>query len=885
MPILPGRRLGPHEILSAIGAGGMGEVYKARDTRLDRIVAIKVLPVHLADRPELRERFEREAKTIASLNHPHICVLHDIGQQDGVDFLVMECLEGETLAQRLLKGPLPLVQVLQYAIEISDALDKAHRKGVTHRDLKPSNIMLTKTGTKLLDFGLAKLKQEVAPANVQLSELPTAKDPLTAQGTIVGTLQYMAPEQLEGKEVDARTDIFAFGAVVYEMATGKRAFEGKTQASVISSIMSSDPVPMTSLQPMTPPALDRVVKKCLAKEPENRWQTPKDLCDELKWIVEGGAQAEEGGRVLAVSRRWERASWLLAATFFLLTVAGGAAWWQASNRRPPPMYFHTFVPFSANDLALSPDGRMLAMIAYSAQANNYMLWTYEVGGRRTNSLDGTQGASFPFWSPDGKFIGFFADGKLKKVDVSGGQVQALCDAPNGRGGTWNRDGVIVFTPDGVGGLSRVSSSGGSPVEMTKPDTSHLEWSHRWPVFMPDGKHFIYLGANFSGHLENNAIFLGSLDSQERRLIVSTSANAAYAEPNYLVYLRDKTLVVQPFDLRRYVLSGEPHTLSDEVLYNPTVDRAVFSASSGEVLVMQTGKGASLSQLTWFDRTGKSVGTVGMPGSYGNVRLSTDGRRVVTDQTDPDGRKIDIWIHEPARGTARRLTFDPEADQTSIWSPDGKQILFGSNRKASMQLFLKNADGSGPEELVADPGASASVNVNVWDWSRDGKYILFGKGNELWYLSWPQRVAKALLQSKWTVRNAQFSPDGRWMAYASNETGSMEIYVSPFPSGNGKWQVSGAGGQEPRWRQDGKELFYVSADRKMMAVAVTAGASFEVGSPVTLFQTHLRQRISTQDVFSYDVSGDGQRFLINTKVDEANAAPLSILLNWASEMEK
>jgi eukaryotic-like serine/threonine-protein kinase len=890
MTVNAGTRLGPYEILTAIGAGGMGEVYRARDTRLNRIVAIKVLPAHLADRTESRERFEREARTIASLNHPHICTLHDIGQQDGIDYLVMEFLEGETLAQRLVKGPLPLEQVLQYAIEISDALDKAHRKGVTHRDLKPGNIMLTKSGTKLLDFGLAKLRQDAAPA-VPFSQAST-QDTLTAQGMILGTLQYMAPEQVEGKtdQIDARTDIFGFGAVVYEMATAKRAFEGQTQASLIAKILETDPPPMSSLQPMTPPALDRVIKRCLAKDPDDRWQTACDLEVELKWIAEGGSQVEKAGRVPAGSRRWERASWLLAATFFLLAVAGGAAWWQASNRRPPPMYFHASVPFAANDLALSPDGRTLAMVAYSAQANNYLLWTYEVGGRRTSSLNGTQGASFPFWSPDGKFIGFFADGKLKKVEVSVGQVQLLCDAPNGRGGTWSRDGVIVFTPDSFGGMSRVSSSGGSPAEITRLDVSRAEQSHRWPVFLPDGEHFLYLGANFGGQLENNAIFLGSLHSQERRLLASTSANAAYAEPGYLVYMRDnKTLVAQLFDRRRYVLGGEPHTVSDDVLYTPLVDRAIFSVSGGEVLVTQTGKGASLSQLTWFDRSGKPAGTVGMPGTYSNVRLSPDGRRVTADQTDPDGRKIDIWVHEPARDATMRLTFAPALNQAPIWSPDGRQILFSSLRKLGGQLYLKNADGSGSEEELADLGVTTAVNP--WDWSRDRKYILFKKGNELWDLSWSERIAKPLLQAKWTVRNAQFSPDGRWMAYASNETGNMEVYVSPFPSVNGKWQVSSAGGQEPKWRQDGKELFYLSADGKMMAVAVAAGlpavagASFKAGSPVALFQTHRRQPVSSQDVFSYDVSGDGQRFLIITKVDEANAAPLSILLNWAWEMEK
>jgi len=886
MALTSGTKLGPYEIQSPLGAGGMGEVYRARDTRLDREVAIKVLPGSLSSDASLKQRLEREAKAVSKLSHPHICTLHDIGHQDGMDFLVMEYLEGETLEQRLIRGPLPPEQTLRYAAQIADALAKAHKLGITHRDLKPANVMLTKGGAKLLDFGLAK-QSGAAPLAAALTEMTLEQAKLTSDGMIVGTFQYMAPEQLEGKEADARTDIFAFGELIHEMATGKPAFSGKSRASLIAAILTTEPQPITQLQPMTPVALEHVVKKCLAKDPDERWQSASDLASELKWIGETGSQAGEAKRVPPARSRWERASWP-AATFFLLLMAAGAALWNMNNKRPPPMFFHTPVPFAANDLALSPDGRLLAMVAYSAQANNYVLWTYEVGGRQTSLLQGTEGPSYPFWSPDGRSIGFFADGKLKKVDVSGGQVQVLCDAPNGRGGAWNHDGVIVFTPDGFGGLFRVSSLGGSPVEMTKPDASRFEQSHRWPVFLPDGKHFLYLAANFTGLLEKDAIFLGSLDSQERRLIASTSANAAYAEPGYLLYLRDKTLVTQPFDRRRYVLSGEPHTLSDEVLYFPGVDRAVFSVSR-EVLVTQTGKGASLSQLTWFDRSGKSAGTVGVPGSYNNVRLSPDGHRVAADQSDPDGRHIDIWIHEQARGATTRLTFDPSPHQVPIWSPDGRQILFSSARKLRNQLYLKNADGSGSEEGVADLGYL--TQVNAWDWSRDGRYVLVRNSKELWYLSWMDRVAKPLLQAQGTVRNAQFSPDGRWVAYASNETGSMEIYVSPFPTGNGKWQVSSAGGQEPRWRQDGKELFYMSADGKMMAVAVTtglpalAGASFKVGSPLVLFQTHRRQPVSSLDVFSYDVSGDGQRFLIITKGDEANAAPLSITLNWASEMEK
>jgi Tol biopolymer transport system component len=698
----------------------------------------------------------------------------------------------------------------------------------------------------------------------------------------------MSPEQVEGKELDGRSDIFSLGAVLYEMLTGKRAFDGKNQLSVASAILEREPEPVSALKPMTPPALDHAIRKCLAKLPDERWQSASDLASQLKWISETGSKVGKAVRIPAGRRKWDRAGWLVAAAIFLLAMASDIAWWQkTSHRRPKKMYFHTSVPFAANDLALSPDGRWLAMVAHPVQGSTNMLWTYEVGSQRTTSFDGTQGASLPFWSPDGKFIGFFSDGKLKKVDTAGGQVQVLCDAPNGRGGTWNRDGVIVFTPDGLGtGLFRVPSSGGSPTQITKLDASRFEQSHRNPMFLPDGKHFLYLAANFGGKSEYNAIFLGSLDSQERRLLVSTSANAAYSEPGYLVYMRDnKTLVAQPFDRQRYVLSGEPHTLSNDVLYFPQVFRAVFSVSGGEVLVTQTGKGGSLSRLTWFDRSGNAVGTVGTPEFYFNVRLSQDGRRVAVDQANTSLRGGDIWIHELARGARTRLTFDPSSHVTPTWSPDGRQILFSSNSAISSgRLYLKNADGSGSEEEVADTGADALL-ANVWDWSHDGKFILFAKGSELWCFSRPEHAAKPLLQTKWTVRNAQFSPNGRWMAYASNETGSMEIYVAPFPSGAGKWQMSSGGGQEPRWSRDGKELFYLSADGKIMAVPVKTAASFEGGAPVVLFQTHRRQPVSLPEVFSYDVSGDGLRFLILTRVDEANAAPLAITLNWASEMEE
>jgi eukaryotic-like serine/threonine-protein kinase len=880
MALTSGTKLGPYEIQSPLGAGGMGEVYRARDTRLDREVAIKVLPENLSSDASLKQRLEREAKAISKLSHPHICTLHDIGHQDGVDFLVMEYLEGETLERRITKGRLTPEQTIRYASQIADALAKAHKLGITHRDLKPSNVMLTKTGAKLMDFGLAK-QSGVSPLATALTEMTMEQSKLTSEGMLVGTFQYMAPEQLEGKEADSRTDIFALGELIHEMAAGKPAFGGNSRASLIAAILTTDPPPISQFQPLCPSGLERVVKKCLAKDPEARWQSASDLASELNWIADGGSQAG-AARVPPAPGRWARASWLLAAIFFLLMMVAGVAWWQAGNRHLPAMYFHTSVPFPANDLALSPDQRLVAMVAYSAQTNDYVLWTYQIGGRRSTPLEGTQGASYPFWSPDGRSIGFFADGKLKKVDLSGGQSRVICDAPNGRGGTWSLDGTIIFSPDALAGLSRVSASGGSPVELTKPDPTRFETSHRWPEFLPDGKHYIYLAANFSGKPEMNAIFLGSLDSPDRHLLVTSTANAAYAEPGYLVYLRDKTLVAQPFDRRSYVLSGEPHALSDEILFLPQVNRAIFSVSSVDVLLTQTGKGANMSQLAWFNRSGKPAGTVGQPGWYDNIRLSPDGRRIATDQTDTDGRNIDVWIHEVSRGTATRLTFDPALDQTPVWGADSQKVLFSSNRGGTFALYLKNADGSGSEQKLVDYGLALA---NAWDWSRDGKYVLVRTGSELGYLAWQDRTTTALFQSKWTVRGAQFSPDGHWIAYASNETGNMEVYVSPFPSVNGKWQVSNGGGQEPKWRSNGKELFYVSREGKIMAVSVSAGASFEAGTPVALFQTHRRQPLSSQDLFSYDVSSDGQRFLIANKLDEPNAEPLSVLLNWASEIER
>jgi serine/threonine protein kinase/Tol biopolymer transport system component len=896
MAILPGRRLGPYEILSAIGAGGMGEVYKARDTRLERIVAIKVLPAHLADRAELRERFDREAKTIASLNHPHICTLYDTGHQDDIDFLVMEYLEGETLAQRLLKGSLPIQQVMQYAIEISDALDKAHRKGVTHRDLKPGNIMLTKTGTKLLDFGLAKLKQGVAPANVQLSELPTAKDPLTAEGAIVGTLQYMAPEQLEGKEVDARTDIFAFGAVVYEMATRKRAFEGKSQASVISAIMSSDPVPMSSLQPMTPPALDRVTKKCLRKDPDERWQSARDVTDELKWIAEGGSQASvpaPGATSHTGRLRTVHLVWSVAATLLLVALGLGA--WAYSRRAPDdiqPVRFFVSPPenwsfselssstsLSPASLAVSPDGHRITFLAVGADRRS-LLWVRSLDTLAAYALAGTEGATRAFWSPDSRFLGFFADGKLKKIDVTGGPPITLCDSGAGVGGTWSRDGVIVFAPKTTSGFQKVSASGGVPTAATA--LGEGEVGHRRPFFLPDGRHFLYYAAG-SG-TTGGPVYVSSLDSAERKFLInSDSVNVVYSQ-GHLLFLRETTLMAQPFDARRLTVTGEAFPIAEQIqTTNASPSYGSFSASENGVLAYQTGPGAAGSQLVWFDRTGKQVGVLGDSRQYADLELSPDQKRASVSTTSRAG--VDIWLYDVARGLPTRFTFGPGLAFISIWSPDGSRIVFNSIRKGHLDLYQKASSGAGTEELLVED----NLVKYPLSWSPNGRFILYSTfgaptGSDLFVLPLAgDRKPFPFLQTQFNEGQGQFSPDGRWVAYTSFESGRAEVYVAPFPGPGGKWQISTAGGSSPRWRRDGTEIFFLANDNALMVAGVNSKASsFQVGAVKPLFQTYL---IGPRH--EYDVSADGQKFLINSAPHPSGAAPapITVVLNWTAGLKK
>jgi eukaryotic-like serine/threonine-protein kinase len=887
MALPAGTILGPYEILAPLGTGGMGEVYRANDRRLDRIVAIKILPANIAADSAAKQRFEREAKTISSLNHPNICVLHDIGHQDGIDYIVMECVEGDTLVKGLEKGPLPLDQALKIAAQIADALDKAHRSGIVHRDLKPGNIMLTSSGAKLLDFGLAKQTSPLAT----LATLTSASlnSPITQQGTIVGTFQYMSPEQVQGLELDGRSDIFSLGAVLYEMLTGKRAFQGKTQLSVASAIMESEPTPLSSIKPLTPVNLDHAIRRSLAKDRDDRWQTARDFSSELKWIGENSraASSATGTRIEPVKMSlWRRSLPWLLCSLLAASLLAVILFWSRGKNNSQPNYFYAQLPFTVESMAMAPDGHTAAVTGKLEPERAKTLWLHEVGSREAKSLSDTDGAVFPFWSPDGKSLGFFAEGKLKKLDITGGPVQTICDAPTGRGGTWNKDGVILFTPSGqlANGLYRVSASGGTATPITIPDASRGEDTHRWPMFLPDQKHFLYLAANVSGKTEPDAIYIGALNSDEKKFVTKATANAVYVAPGYILFYRDKTLFAQRFDASKLELSGEAMPIVTDISYLPRIVHAAYAASDTGLLVAQSGSGVALSRLVWYDRKGNETGAASKPDVYSNIDLALDGKSIAVDKTDPESTNADIFTYDIQRDAMRRLTFNPAIDAMPVWSPDGARILFASSRNQKFDLFVKNTDGSQEEKLL-DFDNAGKADRYPYDWSRDGKYILYTRGTELWVATWPELKARSFLVAPGMIKKAQFSPDGKWVAYASNESGKFEIYVTSFPGAQGKWQVSTAGGTQPRWRGDTKELFYIAPDGKIMAAPVTAGATFDAGAPTALFQAHAREFFATSEQVSYDISKDGQRFLINTQVKSADTQPMSVILNWDTDLKK
>jgi serine/threonine-protein kinase len=887
MPLTNGTKLGPYEILSAVGAGGMGEVYRARDTRLDRTVAIKVLPQHLADTPEARQRFEREARAVSALNHPHICTLHDVGSQDGTEYLVMEYLEGETLAARLEKGPLPLAQVLKLGVEISDALDKAHRQGIVHRDLKPGNIMLTKSGAKLLDFGLAKAPLPLA-SGMTLTAAATRTTPVTQQGTIVGTFQYMSPEQVEGKEVDARSDIFSFGAVLYEMLTGRRAFPGKSQLSVASAILEKEPEPISALQPLTPPTLERAVKRCLAKEPDDRWQTARDLELELKWVAEGGSQVALALTATAKSIRvrWRGALLWGVVSLLLVAITGFAVW----NLKPtqPRLVSRTVIALPPGQrlagldqpaVALSPDGTQLAYVAIQGGIQQVYL-------RAMDSLDarpipGTEGAVNPFFSPDGQWLGFFAGQKLKKVSVNGGAALTLSGAAQPHGASWNSLGTIAFAPIQASALQQVPEGGGTPQPLTRLEKGEI--THRRPEFLPSGKAVLFAAAATTFNWTNAQVAVQSLVTGERRNLVNGATQPRYASSGHLLYVQGGNLMAVLFDSQRLAVTGTAAPVVEGVLQSTTSGAAQYSISAtGSLVHVPGGIQAEKRRLVWVNRSGIEQSVAAPARAYVFPRLSPDGVQVglgITEQETQD------WLYDLSRETLTRFTFEGNVNLNAVWTPDGKRIAFQSNKEGPTNIYWQRADGSGGLERLT---TSEFVQVPL-SWSPDGQLLAFIEinpttGYDIWVLRLSDRKAQPFLRTPFSESAPRFSPDGHWLAYISNESGRYEVYVQPYPGPGGKWQISTEGGTEPVWSRSGRELFYRSGG-KMMVADIATRPSFTAGKPRMLFDGQYLPTPATTP--NYDVSPDGQRFLMIKPSEAGEAAPtqINVVLNWFEELKR
>ena len=882
----------------------MGEVYKARDTRLDRTVAIKVLPTEVAGDPQFRERFDREARVISQLTHPHICTLYDVGEHAGTAFLVMEFLEGETLADRLAraasKGPgLPRAEALTIAIQIADALTAAHRAGVVHRDLKPANVVLTKSGAKLLDFGLAKTAVPAVTTG-GVSMLPTAApQTLTARGMILGTFQYMAPEQIEGAEADARTDIFAFGCVLHEMLTGQKAFEGKTHASLIAAILEREPPPVTTLQPLAPAIVDAIVRKCLAKRADDRWQSAADLASALGWVTDAasGAAASTNVAPATPAGRSRRLVGILALLAAVAVFAVGAfAWRYASSPTPPAtsVRFEIVPPpdvllspapvASAAQLALSPDGRRIVFVA-APKYGVSQLWLRPLNGVQVQPLAGTEGASFPFWSPDSRSLAFFAGGKLKKIDTMGGAPEVLCDAPGGRGGAWSPDGTIVFTGAPNSPISQIAAIGGAVRPATTFNRDQGASAHNWPQFLPDGRHYLFYQSSFNP--EHQGIYVGSLDSAENTRVVGSTGAGLYGS-GYLLLARDGALFAQAFNDRTFQTRGEAVRIADRVGYfSSALGYAAVTASPAGVLAYGPSV-AMTTSLQWRDRDGAATGSAIAPAVYRSPRLSPDQKRVLVTRWEPESANNDIFVLELALHNLSRVTFDPLNDWFPAWSPDGSRIFFGSTRAGATRIFRKA--GSGSDEFFAGGEDNDNRALYPNDTSSDGRFLTYTQvspdGYDLSVASLSGDAKKIpFLALPANEVQGRFAPNGRWLAYASDESGKFEVYVRPFPVGSDQHLISVAGGMQPEWRRDGKELFYISADRKLMAVPVTTeGSTFSNGSPRALFDVQMPEPIPPYPT-DYAVAMNGQRFLVNTVVDQPVRPVLTVIVNWTAELTK
>jgi serine/threonine protein kinase len=887
MTLNPGLRLGPYEILEPVGAGGMGEVYRAKDTRLDRLVAIKVLPGHLSASPELRERFEREARTISSLSHPHICSLYDVGHQDGVDFLVMEFLEGQSLADKLAGEPLPAEEVLRLGVQIAEALSAAHRAGVVHRDLKPGNIMLTRSGAKLLDFGLAKMGVEAATPTSSLTmkaETGHPQTPLTAEGTILGTFQYMAPEQLEGKEADSRTDIFALGAVLYELATGKPAFQGKSQASLIASILKDQPAPISTIQAMTPPALDRVVRVCLEKDPEKRWQTAHDVALQLQWIAEGGSAAGVPRPVTRHRRSRERLAWIAAGVLGLGVIALGARDLMRP-KSPAPRVLRYQLPaphgvVSIDSPKLSPDGRYLAYNATDTTGAS-RIWIHPLDSFGAHPLAGTEGATRPCWSPDSKSLAFFAGTRLKRIDVSGGATQTLLDGVRGSDDSWGREGLILFDGTPTDSIQGVPASGGMSKPMTRIDRAVGETGSAWPHFLPDGKHFLYLALHGGGTADS--LKLGEVGSFATRTLGPTGTRMEYTPPGYLLWAQEGTLLGRRFDPDKLRFTGEPFPVTEQVGGNGS-GLADFSLSDAGILAYRE-QGGRVSRLAWVDREGRTLKTMATESDWGDPALSPDGTQVAVDRSN-EGGPGDVWVYDTRRGTESRLTFDPKWDYEPMWSADGSRVFFVSLRDGNSNIYSREASGTG--ETI--PVWVDSTGKSLTGVTRDGKYLIARRssqetGRDVWAVPLTGDAKPfPVFREKFDQGHGTVSPDDRWIAYASDESGTNQIYVRPFPKGEGKWQISTQGANEPRWSADGTELYYVTLPNVLTVVKVETRNGFRPGIPKPLFTAPFASG-ADDDRNHYAVHGNGDRFLVIDNSGHEMVPPTSIVVHWTAGLAR
>ncbi|MHC5212562.1 MAG: protein kinase domain-containing protein [Planctomycetota bacterium] len=890
MLLTPGTQLGPYQIVGPLGAGGMGEVFRARDTRLDRDVAIKVLARHLSGDPGVLARFEREAKTISSLNHPRICTLYDVGSEGDTDYLVMELIEGETLAERIKKGPLPAPEVLKIGEQIADALDRAHRAGVIHRDVKPGNVMLTRTGAKLMDFGLARASS-VATGEVASSTTggsARSAEPLTAEGTILGTFVYMAPEQLEGEEADARSDLWALGCVLYEMATGRRAFDGKSKASLIGAIMHSEAVPIGELAPLSPPGLDRLVKACLAKDPADRLQSAHDLRLQLAWLAEGGSQAGVPAPVARRRRSRARLAWALVALLAVVAAtAGWVAWRELSapdrlykfNIVPPKGIDPVFSGEAATCLTISPDGNWITFSARDEKGRN-VLWLRRLDETEPRAIDGSDEPSSPFWSPDSAHVAFFSGGKLKKASVSGTPPLNLCDVQvSPRAGSWNEDGVIIFSPSSLSVIHRIPAAGGTPEPLTELAEDKVETTHRWATFLPDGNHFLYMAGSHTTGLqaEGNAIYASSLDDpKQRKLVFKARSNAVYSL-GHLLYVRDNVLVAQEFDEQTLELTGDPFPVVDGVTYSPSHFRALFTvAEANGMLVYYPGSADVPLEMVRLDRNGREVAQIGDPAFFRSFRVSPDGRRIAMAILDRATGYTDIWIHDVERNVRSRFTFGPLDEGFPLWSPDGSTLYFSMNEDLLPDIYRRRLTGTAAEELVVKgEGWMAPGGI-----SADGRWLAYVSvqlsavvGADVLTLDLEAGGDPVpFLADEYSELGGAFSPDGTKLLYVSDATGRAETYVATFPVPARRWQISSDGGSALEWTSDGNEILFQSDEKEVMSVRVEdTGDDLVIGAPEVLFESSRYETVHP--------TRDGQAFYVTKRPMDTGTDTITFVSDW------